>query len=413
MNMQLKGCCMNQSQDAVPCVTYEAITDEAFLRLWHESCEHFVTWDEFKQLEMPPGADAREVWNAICLLRRWSGIDVGLDETRQMTFWANLPHRERIEAGKILARCSATSELGRFLAARGYVSVGVEGQVNELVNVLKSDGYPITYESARACVVNPGIQPRSPAGQLSANYCRCIADEFKALTAQPGHCGVTDIFSQLIQGICLEEPKWDLKVLSNLERCLAGSSSSQNSDGVDMICSSRYILGAARNIFVVSSLQQTLCSLLRKLYFIRCGYPVLSLLPLSAVALEGSAPKEKGLDFDFTQGAAAYLEALKNQLCDLEADMREELDRLNGMRLRIESSALLNMRQKSVLFRLVENPADILDFDSLATEFQSSYHSARTDLNKLVNMGLLYTTNDGRHLLFHKTPDFESAVYRL
>lgn len=147
-------------------------------------------------------------------------------------------------------------------------------------------------------------------------------------------------------------------------------------------------------------------SLLRRVFFIRCGFVPLSLLPLSMVR-----PPERAHGVaDMTQSVLFYIHAVDRLLGRMEQQMADDKRQIGRLLCAIENAPVLNHRQQSVLRDALLVQGVQFDFDSLIDRFQVAYNTVRSDMAYLVNSGYLYSTNDGRKLTFHPVPGIRSHV---
>lgn len=393
---------------------YAPIEDVQFLRLWQIANERMLTEDELADLEMPAGASAHEVWHAITLLRRWSGSVVGLNESRLVEFWVNLPNSERQKARRIIERGAELAMLGRMAERRSYPAVNLHDQVGEIAAALRRDGAPLDHETLRA-ILTRAYAPKSPTEQLVANYMGVLLAEWEQPTAAGS---IESIYERLTRGVlgrrglgsgpvAGEAAVWDYTVLANCDRCLASAGDAR---GEEVLNLGSYLRGATFGVRLVDPYQTLLGSLLQKVLFIRSGHGCLSLLPFCAVAVASSKPETDERAFDITERTARYLDATSDLLDDLANVLAANAQREQALHAAIDGSPRLTMRQKDALHRIVNNPDEVLDYDEYTARYQASYNTARSDLGKLVNAGVLYTTSDGRRVAFHATPHAMRAI---
>ena len=393
-----------------PGVSYACVTDKAFLRLWKAVNERTLTREEFCALPMPNGARARDVWDAVCALREWSGRDIGFNENRMLRFWANLSEGGRALARDVVERSGEISLIGRYVAAVGFRRAFVEEQVDSMRTALGFDGMPVDYESVRAALLGEAA-PRTRAEQLMVNYERILAEELAGVGTDVGRArNARALYSALACDVVnLADVRWNMTVLANLDSCLASVTSAADDAA---FCAARYFWGAGHDIFFVSQLQATFSSLLRKVYFIRSGHPNLALLPLSAHFSSEGAPGPDVESCDISASVEKMLGVVSGLLDEMERVAAERLGRIEDVRCAMNASTAFNLRQKDVLAQAMADPQAVFDYDSLAQRFQASYNTVRSDMGRLVSAGLLCSSLEGHRTVLRPAPGIVASLER-
>lgn len=388
---------------------YGCLDDEAFLNLWKLASERAFSREEFAALPMPADADADEVWDAITLLRRWSGRDVGLNETRMSVFWVNMSGHARELVSDIVGRSGASSILGRYVQAVGFRRAFIEAKVDSLRSALAQDGLSLDYESVRSTLLGE-TPPHTAQERLVANYESIVADELARAEEGAGSRDIRGLFAQLACDVVdMRGIRWDMTVLANLDACM--KSAAGESDEM-MFCAARYLWGAGHDIFFVSELQATFASLLRKVYFIRAGRENLALLPLSSHFQSEDVPQGDQEACDISVSVEHMLQTMASLLDEMEVVAQARLERLDDMRVALDVSEAFSLRQKDVLAQAIADPGVSFSYDALAARFGVSYNTVRTDMSRLVAAGLLYTSFEGHRVLLRPVPGIAAALER-
>lgn len=90
-----------------------------------------------------------------------------------------------------------------------------------------------------------------------------------------------------------------------------------------------------------------------------------------------------------------------------KARQLREAERLLGGQ---EANALLNYRQRALLAHMRRHPDTAYTIAGHRRSHDVTYETARTDLLKLVDLGLLDQTRQGRAFAFHRPADFDKRL---
>lgn len=388
---------------------YACLRDPAFLRLWKEANGRVLTRDEFCRMPMPQGVSADQAWEAVGLLRRYAGICLGPNERLASSVWMNLPREERRLARDIAARGSAESALGALaLLGTRRRSSFIEEQVREVEAALGTDGETLGYEDVRAVLLDE-LPPSSTAELLALNYSevyeRELARERGDPPAMKQGLSMGSLYERLVSGIKPEVvPRWNRPVADNVSRFLA---SMDRLDSYDIPAASSYIWGAAARLGIVQPYGALFGSLVRKVFLIRGHMPALALLPLTTVAREAELADD---DTDTTRPTSKYLHLMGRQLDHLEGLVGREEGRRQDLRAMLGSSGAVNLRQREVLLKMLEESDAEYDYSSYAERFQVAYNTARSDLTGLARLGLMASGEHQNRRVFRAAPNYLSAL---
>ena len=108
-----------------------------------------------------------------------------------------------------------------------------------------------------------------------------------------------------------------------------------------------------------------------------------------------------------------HLDVMKKAFGELKKYLQRKIDEQQNI-LRFAGAANINERQRYVIRTISESKRILFTPKELATQFDISTRTARTDLQELVEMGYLNTTNlNKRAIGYIKSERFESLLNNL
>ena len=151
-------------------------------------------------------------------------------------------------------------------------------------------------------------------------------------------------------------------------------------------------------------------------YMIKKGYWLTEYLSISRIFYTNKTAYEKAFLYTENDGNDVsyfiqyHLEVMKKALEDLKKYLQRKIDEQQNL-LRFSGISNINERQRYVLRTISESKRTLFTPKELATQFDISVRSARTDLQSLVDMGYLSQTNlNKRAMGYIKSEHFEQLL---
>jgi Fic family protein len=151
-------------------------------------------------------------------------------------------------------------------------------------------------------------------------------------------------------------------------------------------------------------------------YMIKKGYWLTEYLSISRIIYTNKTAYEKAFLYTENDGNDVsyfiqyHLEVMKKAFEDLKKYLQRKIDEQQNL-LRFSGISNINERQRYVLRTISESKRTLFTPKELATQFDISVRSARTDLQSLVDMGYLSQTNlNKRAMGYIKSEHFEQLL---
>ena len=151
-------------------------------------------------------------------------------------------------------------------------------------------------------------------------------------------------------------------------------------------------------------------------YMIKKGYWLTEYLSISRIIYTNKKAYEKAFQYtendgnDLSYFIQYHLDVMKKAFEELKKFLQRKIDEQQNV-LRFVGISNINERQRYVLKTISENKRTLFTPKELATQFDISARSARTDLQELVEMGYLSVTNlNKRALGYIKSERFEELL---
>ena len=149
---------------------------------------------------------------------------------------------------------------------------------------------------------------------------------------------------------------------------------------------------------------------------IKKGYWLTEYLSISRIIYTNKKAYEKAFQYaendgnDLSYFIQYHLDVMKKAFEELKKFLQRKIDEQQNV-LRFVGISNINERQRYVLKTISENKRTLFTPKELATQFDISARSARTDLQELVEMGYLSITNlNKRALGYIKSERFEELL---
>jgi Fic family protein len=146
------------------------------------------------------------------------------------------------------------------------------------------------------------------------------------------------------------------------------------------------------------------------------GYWLIEYLPISPIIRE--APAKYGRAFmesendegDTTYFLVHQLEVIEKALDKHDVYIQRKIGEVRDVERLLQDADGLNHRQLALLTDAVRNPDGIYTFGSHATSHRVTHETARTDLSRLAERGLLLRRSKGRGYIFEPVPDLVARL---
>lgn len=151
-------------------------------------------------------------------------------------------------------------------------------------------------------------------------------------------------------------------------------------------------------------------------YMIKKGYWLTEYLSISRIIYTNKKAYEKAFQYtendgnDLSYFIQYHLEVMKKAFEELKKFLQRKIDEQQNV-LRFVGISNINDRQRYVIKTISENKRTLFIPKELATQFDISVKTARTDLQELVEMGYLSATNlNKRAIGYIKSDNFEELL---
>jgi len=407
----------------------DVLADERFKRIRRTADERLLVWDDFITMEMPDNTTPEAVWRVLTLLRRQTAevSPVYLDQTSDPSqVWYTVPRQSEALIREIIAHSGATSFLSQSIHRHPYNTLDLQDQVEEVLACAAWDGAAIDYESARE-IITGGRGPERSVEHVIANYCAII--EESVVSRAPTDETVEALYRRLVAG-AVDDVHFDRTVANAFDVQMREAEFALSAPM--LVVSSHFpeILWHHRSFRQWDGM---FGSLMRKIYFIRAGHPVFSLLPMSKLMLDWwdhkidnsllpSTPEQNwrtspyqsthaGEPVDATSYIVTYIYFMHHALELVAQRVRELESRENHLRALVRSAHTLNYRQRDVLLVALEGQDREFRIADHQAVYQSAYATARADLLGLVNLGFMHMKQHGKKsFVFRTQPDFKQTI---
>lgn len=385
-----------------------------------------VSREEFDRMEMPSGTTAGDVWRLVQVLRRQVGI-VSIvptfpeDEFRYV--WYTLPRSCQRAVESILEQSAKEPSIGSLLSEDELIEAGMHSIIEEILAALEWSRKSSTYEHIRAVIKQENL-PHCPEELLASNYYRILGDAFRGIEFA---FDCMELYRGLVNGVeGVEGVEETGPINHDKVAVLQGFANKalQENDASKIYYSAHFSEFAMR--YDPFGEQSALMgSLLRRLFFIKSGYPSLGLVSPMKTMLRLSDPKgisplcamhedSTGISIDATGYYSKYIEAISNGLDEWEREVLRASDNRHATLSKIKKSDKLNYRQKQLLASFVERIHQNISVYDYKEEFQVAYSTARSDLSGLMKRGFLtILTLEGKSVIYGTCPQFEQKVNKL
>ncbi len=405
---------------------------------------------ELDDTYIPAGHSADEVWDALTVIRRSQAFvspDTKRDGSSVITGWHTMPESLAYSLRQIAAHTQRGSLLDTLVDEQSGRRFVTQQYVQEIVTNLSLDGFPTDYETVREALLGE-LPPAGDAQRLALNYHRIMGD-MADYTAMPYDVSLLrDLYDRLTEGVVRTPPLSEQR--SPLEPYYVLGSTDPEANGEDGSGGNRMldcVADIANDRLTEPALHPIMVSMLvncqfwhyalfprcnnlmgcvaSRLYLYRHGYPVFRYIPKMHLiwswktglersprgyTLEESHAEDGRSSMDWT----AYYDTVMQMMLDHIYRMEDTLGTRKAANDRaiagIANIPNLNQRQIEVLRQAVVDPASEFRISWHQRAYEVVYSTARADLEKLAELGLLSRAMSGSTYVYRPVPGLAGRI---
>ena len=342
----------------------------------------------------------------------------------------------RADLADIDLRCHEASWLDTTLRSKTVAHYLLDAHVNGALTAIREDGVLLSRSRANEILFGERA-PRNPEEHLLLN-CHEVMWEFAEYAEQD--CSpqlITEMHGRLAnqapQRICslprLKIGTWADPEMSSDAETLEQISRYVNGEDVDEadhpITYSMGIIARLLNGRPLPSWNGVMAVLLLRLLFLKSGRPVLALIPIlnllrawqegalappMVMTTTDDALIPVGDDLDFTLFDATFIHLIRLQLDATEARLRKAVERDASLSRLLLSTHNINYRQRAVLNAALDDQNAVFRIDAHQKTHDVAYATARADLLRLSELGLLDFKRRHRAFVFTPSPRFRRQL---
>lgn len=399
------------------------LDDERFAAIRRATEVAVMPREEFDRMEMPFRASADEVWRLVQVLRRQVGIVSIVPTFPEDEFqyvWYTLPRNCQRVVETILEQSAKDPSISSLLSKDELIEAGMHSIIEEILTALAWNDRTSTYEHIRT-VIKQENRPCCPEELLASNYYRILSNAFHG-TAFDFDC--IEIYRNLVEGID-EAGKAEAIDHDKIAVLQGFANKALQENDASKIYYSAHFSEFTLRYDPFGNQSALMGSLLRRLFFIKSGYPSLGLVSPLKTMLRLSDPKgisslcamhedSTGVSIDATGYYFKYVGTIADELGEWKSEVLRANNNRQETLSRIKKSDKLNYRQKELLTSFVEKTSQNISVYDYKEEFQVAYSTARSDLSSLMKRGVLtILTLEGKSVIYSTCPQFEQRVNEL
>ena len=410
------------------------LASKEFVSIWRLLNERFVRWEEFCQMPMPPGTDAKTMWCITRSLLRGAGIELNhpgwcsTDPTE--TMWFSVPRTTERAVREIQARTDCNSILWNNIKSNNSIYFMLYLLQDDLISTFRRDGISLAaHEMRRLCYFHESAS--NDAQRVFYNLSGLFERREELFGgAKIDECLIWDIYNRLNEGV------EQLHVTTSpLDAAYVNHDLFSSEYVLDRIC--RFAAGAGSDadlnpLFVGMEFSRYLWDykplpmlnacvelVLRNIYYRNCGLPVAGIIPTSCIEDRRSGqnlgivvdPKSGQLQdeyriggFDSTNYHETTIMAYLDETKRLSERVNLFLRRRQMQIANVEALDNVNARQKDILLSFLARPDHKVTIKEHYKNTGVSYPPARSDLQELEELGYLRHKVDSRAFLYEAGP---------
>jgi hypothetical protein len=423
------------------------LKDSHFRALVEVSSRKALTWEEFLQYPLPSDMSPLQVWDILFELSRCTGIDIHLPGIEDNRPCYHLTHELADLLSTIQCRCGGNSPLARFLLSKEGQHIAMVNGALELQAVLFWEGFSLTTDRLLE-LVSPEVQPETESERF-ARALLTLEQQLSSYIDQPFSCDLLEKWQKYLldqvnfDALCDRRAQGPLPSILLTDSSLAGDpADDQQRNGLsvearlasvlayanrrfDQNCDQNFdhsvlcgslIADAIRLYRPYDPTSAALASLAARLYYLKCGLPVLNALPLTYQRLlwmQGrlASPEEvcSVSDYMTTMRRAPSVLTLYQTLSarfalsslnELESRAQRDQNRVTALNRMLQDNPKLNYRQRGILLRALQVPFAEFNIRHHQRAHSIAYTTARRDLLSLSECGYLRVVQRGKSFVF-------------
>lgn len=420
------------------------LADPNFRALANLSQRRCLTWDEFLAQPQPRDTSPLDTWAMLEELAESLSVPINIPDLDDNLFWYRRTHELDTATSLLSCACKADSHLDRVLNASSGQHFLVWSRMEETIAAAQLDGLSITEEAAKN-LLRSDRTPQNATERLLVNAMNAF-DHLPELADQRFS---PELFHQLAEMLLagvdasslhhqtpslgtlvgLKLPD-DLSARRMAEQQLTRLADYLNGDTADKddipVLRALLMADAFRFNHALGVVSSQVGRLSGRLYALKNGFPVLSMLPVSRAKneWERGAITPPHVSFDRAsflalrernEFASTAHQTLTTQLAlialgDVQSNIETWEARDTEMRQILRADPLLNHRQRTVLARALRDPESEFRIRYHQTNHNIHYTTARRDLLELHEKGYLGMEQRGKAFVFVPGPKlFELA----
>lgn len=414
----------------------EILYDPTFIHLRTCSSKHPLTWNEFCEMKMPLGMTCEQTWEVLNAIRRQTAIELPFRDADDHRGWFSLTRSITDGFEDIEKRCSAGSQLDTVSQSRNMVFFAVESYVSDALSCLQEDGVESEYENVRAILLGEQ-EPKEPEELLLYNGHQ-LTKRIDEYVDRP--CSVellSELYSSMIEGVDvkIDTPPvhsngfaWKIKRLDSISTLELVSSLVNATRSEDI--EHPLILALGMQFVMMSNVpfpawNSMATTLIMKLIFKKANLPVLAFLPINKIIGDwkrGWLRNKVGIpdvtecevrigdEIDYTLYVDTALRLVRRELDDVESRFKRIIKENESFVEAMRDDLDINYRQRDVLRIALDDPKTVFKISDHQKHYLVAYGTARSDLLKLAELGLLLCIRKGHAFEFHVAPGLRQLI---
>lgn len=398
---------------------------------------------EFDEMPLPEGYDADEVWRQLLIVRRSHAYVSPIGLATPQGIVSNW-HTITEDLHHVLFELSVFTCTGSHLDAIASERQGkrfiTQQYVEDLLTNLEFDGYPAEYEEVRAVLMDEGVPVTN--GEIIARNFHGIMNTLGTLQDAPFDAAIlNDLYQRLTENVTVEDAREMQKLpRSPLEEHYAGQAGRVQPSSLDMpirvangelvedtrhpIMISMLVNCQFWRTMIYPSCNNLMGCIASRLYLLQKGFPVFRYVPKIRIMEKW----KQGMYADEVE--CSFSEALHSAESDMDwtlyydTVMRLVLHEVRAMerslsnRKAYDDRAIegikrvpyLSHRQQDILKQAVLVPETEFTISAQKKNFGIAYSTARADLEKLAETGLLDRVINGSAYAYHAVSDLKRRL---
>jgi Fic family protein len=404
----------------------------------------YVHWDKLKRLKPPGDLSHQEWWYLLKIGRTRNGVEIPLSDKKKTPFWYSLPETIQEALHEIDKGAGGRIELPEPITNADtrdrYV---VNSLIEEAITSSQIEGAATTREVAKE-MIRQGRKPRDTSEQMILNNYETMR-EIRELRHQPLTPELVLHLHQLVTEKTLEKPEAAGRFRHTDEpvQVVSGEgeiyhcppSADTLSDRMDAMCefanavhTERFIHPALRAIILhfwlaydhpfVDGNGRTA----RALFYwcmLRNGYWLFEFISISSVIKESPVKYIRSFlytetdDNDLTYFLLDEIRVIQKGLDRLVKYIERKTEEVRSLESHLKGVRSMNHRQVALLQHALKHPGQRYTVSSHQRSHGISNQTSRTDLVKLVDLGLLQQVSVGNKQTFYPESDLSEKLLDL